>query len=222
MALKTVFGHVCADFPGYEQEAERLPRKRAKKPNLEGDAMKLRLLIAMATVLVAGCATKNYGRQGELTGYERDTMTCREIDLEVAKVHGFLTHVDKESQFDGRSVLSFLGDFGVGNVLEKSSAVDSATSRLAQLQDLRSRRGCGTVASNAARSAPQPAPAPASTQFGRYSYAAENLPEVRACNPYPAPKLNAQGPGFEKYTVACADGDALSLQCEGGGCRVLR
>lgn len=198
-----------------------------------------RIVVAGLAVLVSatGCATKNYGRQGELTSYEMSTLSCREIDLETARVHGFLSHVDKESQFDGRSVLSFLGDFGVGNVMEKSNAVDSATTRLAQLQDLRTRRRCGAVAAApetrpgipganvvaaatpdlASTSEPKPP-----TQFGRYTYAAENLPDVRSCNPYPIAKLSAQGPGFEKYTVVCTDGDALSLRCEGGGCRVLK
>ncbi|MGC5292017.1 hypothetical protein [Klebsiella pneumoniae] len=99
---------------------------------------------AVALVLVAGCSTKNYGRQGELTEYEKDTMTCREIELEEAKVHGFLQHVDKESQFDGRSVLSFLGDFGIGNTMEKNSALESANTRLSQLQLLRVKKGCTT------------------------------------------------------------------------------
>lgn len=104
------------------------------------------LLIAAGVAAVAGCATKNYGRQGELTAYEQQTMTCREIELETAKVHGYLDHVDKESQFDGRSVLSFLGDFGIGNTMEKSAAMDAAQKRLSQLQLTRSAKQCGQVA----------------------------------------------------------------------------
>lgn len=199
-----------------------------------------RIAVAGVVTLIAatGCATKNYGRQGELTSYEMSTLSCREIDLETAKVHGFLSHVDKESQFDGRSVLSFLGDFGMGNVMEKSNAVDSATTRLAQLQDLRTRRGCGAVASgravpesrtNAAgadivASAASATPAAQSDRHkvGRYSYSVEQLPDVRACNPYPVASLNAQGAGFESFTVACTNGDAVSVRCEGGGCRVLK
>lgn len=103
------------------------------------------LSMVVAALLLTGCATKNYGRQGELTDYERQTMTCREMDLETAKVHGYLAHVEKESQFDGRSVLSFLGDFGMGNVMEKSAAMEAANRRLAQLQDTQVRRGCNTV-----------------------------------------------------------------------------
>ncbi|MDH1700301.1 hypothetical protein [Comamonas terrigena] len=103
---------------------------------------KVLLAVAMMAAL-AGCATKNYGRQGELTEYEKKTLSCREIELETAKVHGYLDHVEKESQFDGRSVLSFLGDFGIGNTMEKSSAIDAAQRRLSQLQLARTNKNCG-------------------------------------------------------------------------------
>ncbi|MCO6555741.1 MAG: hypothetical protein J6577_00740 [Gilliamella sp.] len=104
---------------------------------------KLNLLILCLALVLTGCATKNYGRQGELTQYEKDTMTCREIALEKAKVQGFIEHVDKESKFDGRSVLSFLGDFGVGNVIEKGEALKSANRRLEQLKEVEEKKDCG-------------------------------------------------------------------------------
>jgi len=102
-----------------------------------------------ATIVLAGCATKNYGRQGTLTDFEKQTMSCREIDLEEAKVYGFLEHVDKESQFDGRSVLSFLGDFGIGNLMEKDSAVQSANQRLTDLHTARLQRNCAATTAGA-------------------------------------------------------------------------
>lgn len=104
--------------------------------------MRLAVLV-VAVIALTGCATKNYGRQGELTDYERQTMTCREIALEEAKVMGFLDHVDKESEFDGRSVLSFLGDFGIGNLMEKDNAIKSANTRLRQLKEVSTQKGCG-------------------------------------------------------------------------------
>lgn len=57
---------------------------------------------------------------------------------------------------------------------------------------------------------------------GRHSYTVENLPQVRSCNPYPVPRLDAAGAGFEKYTVLCADGDALAVRCDDEECRVLQ
>lgn len=52
--------------------------------------------------------------------------------------------MDTESQLDGHSVLSFLGDFGVGNVLEKNSALKSGNNRSANLKFLRNQR-CGIL-----------------------------------------------------------------------------
>ncbi|ACB64585.1 MULTISPECIES: hypothetical protein [Burkholderia] len=103
-----------------------------------------------AAILLTGCATKNYGREGQLTGFEKSTMTCREIDLETAKVDGFVQHVDEESRFDGRSILSFLGDFGIGNVMEKDAALKSANDRRAALSNLRASKNCGVHTDSAA------------------------------------------------------------------------
>ncbi|OZI57885.1 hypothetical protein [Bordetella genomosp. 1] len=103
------------------------------------------ILSIVTLAALAGCATKNYGRQGEITDFERQTLTCREIEIERAKVHGYLAHVEKESAFDTRSVLSFLGDFGMGNVIEKNAALEAANTRLAQLQTLSGQRGCAAI-----------------------------------------------------------------------------
>ena len=94
--------------------------------------------MGMALVALAGCSTKNYGRQPDLTSFEKTTLSCREIDLEQAKVQGFIQHVNEESGFDGRSVLSFLADFGIGNTMEKHNALASAETRLVELNELRS------------------------------------------------------------------------------------
>ena len=106
----------------------------------------LRSLVLASTIaailLAQGCATKTYGRQGTLTSYEKDSMTCREVDLEIAKTRGFVDHVNKESEFSGRDVLAILGDFGIGNNLEKSAALESANKRIEQLRDLRSAKKC--------------------------------------------------------------------------------
>ncbi len=103
------------------------------------------ILIAML-LMTAGCATKNYGRQGSLTDFEQDTLTCREIDLEIAKMRGFLDRVNTESKFSGKDVLAFLGDFGIGNSMEKSAAIESANKRTVQLRDLRAVNKCGGLA----------------------------------------------------------------------------
>ena len=100
---------------------------------------------AMALVLLQGCATKTYGRQSQLTGYEKTSMTCREIDLDLAKTRGFIDHVNKESKFSGKDVLAILGDFGIGNNMEKSAALESADVRISDLNALRQTKQCPAV-----------------------------------------------------------------------------
>lgn len=105
--------------------------------------MKRMAVITILSVLAVGCATKNYGRQGSVTNYEQDNLTCREIDIEIAKTQGFLDHVNKESEFSGKDVLAILGDFGIGNAMEKSAAIESANTRTTQLRALRAGKKCG-------------------------------------------------------------------------------
>jgi|TARA_R110001583_G_scaffold192029_1_gene358056 hypothetical protein len=38
--------------------------------------------------------------------------------------------------------LSFLGDFGIGNVMEKNAATESANDRLLSLENARRAKGC--------------------------------------------------------------------------------
>lgn len=101
--------------------------------------MKAKLLfVLLLGTLATGCATKHYGRQGELTEHETSALECREVDLEIAKVSGFIARVERESEFSVASVFSFFGDFGIGNLMEKSAALRSAEDRLRQLQTIRS------------------------------------------------------------------------------------
>jgi len=105
------------------------------------------LLIAtllIAATLTTGCATKSYGRQGQVSPAEKQILTCREITLEVAKVDGYLKQVDHESSFDLLSVASFLGDFGIGNALEHDAALKSAAKRSGQLNMIWVEKGCIT------------------------------------------------------------------------------
>lgn len=57
---------------------------------------------------------------------------------------------------------------------------------------------------------------------GQDAHAAERLARAQQCNANPNAVLAAKGPGYESYTVACSNGDAMTLRCEFGNCRVLR
>jgi hypothetical protein len=95
------------------------------------------LILIAGIIFYQGCATKTYGRVGSLTNFEKDGPSCREIELETARTQGFIEHVNKESEFSGRDVLAILGDFGIGNAMERSAALESAKNRIVQLRELR-------------------------------------------------------------------------------------
>ena len=57
---------------------------------------------------------------------------------------------------------------------------------------------------------------------GQDGFSAERLAKSKECHPSPSAMLVAKGPGFESYSVACKNGDALSIRCEFGQCRVLQ
>jgi len=70
---------------------------------------------------------------------------------------------------------------------------------------------------------PMPAPVRAAlTAQGTAGLYAERVARGLGCNTQPRSVLTAKGPGFESYTVACSDGDALAIRCEFGNCRALR
>jgi hypothetical protein len=50
--------------------------------------------------------------------------------------------VNKESEFSGKDVLAILGDFGIGNNMERTAAIESANSRIASLSELRRTKPC--------------------------------------------------------------------------------
>ena len=69
-------------------------------------------------------------------------MSCREVDLDLAKTRGFIDQVNKESEFSGKDVLAILGDFGIGNNMERTAALESANGRIASLSELRRTKQC--------------------------------------------------------------------------------
>ena len=102
--------------------------------------------LLLAAVFAQGCATKHYGRQDALTPYEKDTLTCRDIDLRTAEAREFIGRVEKESEFSGLDALAILIDFGIGNQIERSAALESAQKRLDDLRKLGDAKKCGVPA----------------------------------------------------------------------------
>lgn len=54
---------------------------------------------------------------------------------------------------------------------------------------------------------------------GRDTYVAEDYVKQKICEGPVRATLQGKGPGFERYSVACGNGQAVALRCEFGNCR---
>lgn len=99
--------------------------------------MKKMMMVATGLFLLAGCATKQYPQASSVTSEEVSAMDCKAVQLEIAKTHSIQNEIEKTGDFDGRTVLGALGDFGIGNGMAKSEARKKAQSRLEQLESLK-------------------------------------------------------------------------------------
>ena len=107
------------------------------------------LALCLLSVLgMQGCATKTYGRQPLVTTYERENMSCREIDLDIAKTQGFIDKVNQESKFSIRDVYAFFGDLTIGNHMEEHQALESANQRIQDFRQLSEAKHCPAAPPN--------------------------------------------------------------------------
>lgn len=98
--------------------------------------------VALAALSLTGCATKQFAQAGEVTDTERTMLSCREIDVEMAKTQGIQQTINKQAEFSGLDVLAFLGDWGIGNAIAEHKAQASATKRMADLNNMRAAKNC--------------------------------------------------------------------------------
>jgi hypothetical protein len=101
-----------------------------------------RLALLILCLAAVGCATKRYGRLQPVTGEETHSYSCEEIRVELSKIDAFELQVAQGAEFSALSVASFLGDFGIGNVIEKDAALKTAKERRVQLNSLAAEKGC--------------------------------------------------------------------------------
>jgi len=92
---------------------------------------------AVLAMSLAGCATKQYPQATNVTGAESTAMDCKALQVEIAKTQSVQQEIEQTGEFDGRTVLGFLGDFGIGNGMAKGDARKKAANRLNQLESLK-------------------------------------------------------------------------------------
>ena len=96
-----------------------------------------KICIALAIVALTGCATKQYPQAAAVTVEEATVFDCNTLDQEIAKARSVQKEIKEIGGFDGRTVMGFIGDFGIGNGIAKSSAISKADARLTQLESLK-------------------------------------------------------------------------------------
>ena len=101
--------------------------------------MKKVLVLAIA-FLIAGCATKQYPQSPELSADEKSVLSCEDVKKEIIKQESVIAEINRTGNFDGRTVLGFLGDFGIGNGMAKSRASEKAEVRMEELKELRNQK----------------------------------------------------------------------------------
>ncbi|MGL5698830.1 MAG: hypothetical protein ACRCYL_06130 [Kluyvera sp.] len=96
-----------------------------------------RITFVFSALLLAGCATKQYPQAPAMTVAEADSFECRDVKVELAKAQSVRKEIDSTGEFDGRTLLGVLGDFGIGNGMAKSDAYKKVDSRIQQLEAIK-------------------------------------------------------------------------------------
>lgn len=107
-----------------------------------------------ALLLLTACATKHYPQAPAVTDEEAVSLNCQALELEIAKTHAIQQEIRQTSSFDYRTVMGFLGDFGIGNGLARRNASEKAKSRLSQLEALRNVKCAASLRSGPIRFSP--------------------------------------------------------------------
>ncbi|WP_330983611.1 MULTISPECIES: hypothetical protein [Enterobacterales] len=102
--------------------------------------MKRVAMCVFGIVLLSGCATKQYPQVPAVTGEESVNFDCQAIKQDIAKTHSIQQEIESTGDFDGKTVLGVLGDFGIGNGIAKEDARTKAEARLEQLESLKLKR----------------------------------------------------------------------------------
>ncbi|WP_233592570.1 hypothetical protein [Erwinia psidii] len=94
--------------------------------------------------MLSGCALKQYPASPPVSAVEATQLDCAGVEKAIASQQQVQARIDRTGEFDGLTVLGFVGDFGIGNGVAKSQAQKHADQRMSQLKQLEHTR-CQTA-----------------------------------------------------------------------------
>lgn len=200
--------------------------------------MKRALTLAIASVLVAGCAPPVYVRPNtSMAEFDRDISQCQ---YEAASSTAGYGSGQNTARTYGGAIGQGIG-IGIGRAIESNNLVALCMRAHGYQRGGPSVGGYPALASEPASeiivapeyqrgAAPAATPMPiASTPFvavslkaeSKYFVTAEGVAKATGCAP-PSVAMTAKGAGSESFMVGCPNGTTLAMRCEIDGCRILR
>lgn len=200
--------------------------------------MKTILTLAMATLL-AGCANRPETIHASFVSHERFMdMSCIQLTNKMsstrAELGRFSTMQDSKANTDAFGVFFFgipfskLSGDHEGDVARLKGEVEAL-----ETAQIKTRCGDG----GAVRTVNNPAMPGTLQQYpthgnnaapiayaanGQDVLTAQAFAKTQRCAADPRATLVAKGPGFETYSLLCANADTMVVRCEFGNCRALR
>lgn len=201
-----------------------------------------------AVVLACGCATQSSTVPGQGSGadyapmvdmegvqadaFARDVETCRSLasNMRVQRTRTYGSDVSDVVVIGAAMVfpVAVAGAALVGGIAtavydEAYPSGGRAEPRMQQsaLVNCMARKGYKNMDPNVTVTyvAPmQMGPALPTRKTGLDTYVAEKFAKAANCSAVPRAVLEEKGPGFERYSVQCSDGQTLALRCEFGNC----
>jgi hypothetical protein len=107
--------------------------------NMKGQLV---LLIAIIIFSTTACATKRYPIATPMSSAEASMMTCKDLQLELLRADQVEKKINETGEFDSKTVIGFLGDFGIGNGMAKSEARNALADRRRTIHEAQLSKGC--------------------------------------------------------------------------------
>jgi hypothetical protein len=104
------------------------------------------IIVFFVLITVTACATKRYPIATSISPAETELMTCADFELEILRADQIEQKINQTGDFDGKTILGFLGDFGIGNAMAKDEARVAISERRITINEARVKKGCTQAA----------------------------------------------------------------------------